>query len=119
TSANSASLLLRLECRKSPEFAKALVDLFASERTEALNAELLTAETPHYGTIDNRAVQFPDIEVPIAKIEALLCQISDETAGKAVAGASGIEHVREKVTGNHEQGIAADQHGSVFAAFNY
>ena len=59
------------------------------------------------------------IEMPVAKIETTLCQVTDESAGEAIAGARGIEYIFQKIARDHEQGIVAKQHGSVFAAFDH
>ena len=52
------------------------------------------------------------------EVEATLGQITDETAGKAVASTGGIKDVVEEVSGHHEEAIGTEEHRTVFAALN-
>src|SRR6185503_2521517 len=88
----SVAGLARLERGEGAELFEPRIDLRPLELAEAFHAELLAAETPHNGAVDHRPAQLAPADVVLFQVEALLRQVADETARKAIARAGGIEH---------------------------
>ncbi len=100
------------------EFFEAGVDFFASQGAEAVHAEFFAAETSHDGAVDDSSAEVAAAEVAGFEVEALGREIAEESARETVACACGVENVFEKVARHDEEGIAAEEHRSVFSAFN-
>src|SRR5437868_8568579 len=71
------------------QFAKDLeagVDLVASQRSQALGAEALDHKRPHDAAVEHGALQ--DLAVDFL----LRCQVTHESSGEGIAGASRVFH---------------------------
>src|SRR5438094_125291 len=108
-----------LERSELPELFEAAIDLTARQRTETVHTELLATVAAHHGPINHRAADLIVIYVAALQIDALPRHVSHESASKAIACASGIEHVLQKITGHHEMPVSAPQHGPVLAALDH
>src|SRR5579863_5883555 len=86
TASHSAREMERsVKVRQLAEEDEALVDLLAGERLNALGAKALDREGAHYAAVEHGAAEGGGGEF------ALRGEIAEETAGKAVARAGGID----------------------------
>src|SRR5579884_2108637 len=108
-----------LELCKTAELFKTAVDLSARQRAEPLHAETLATIAAHDGSVDHGPVQDSGIEVFVFEVKSALGEIADESSGEAVAGAGGIEHIIQQISGDDEVGVAPEQNGAVLSTFDH
>src|ERR1700722_20084585 len=109
---------ISLKIRESAEFFESGIDFGSREGAESLHAKAFATEAPHHGAKNDRAAQLADGDVFRLQVKALLSQVADESSGKTIAGSGGVENVVEKIAGDDEERIAAEQHRAVFAALD-
>jgi hypothetical protein len=84
---------MRSERSEFAELFEPGIDFGAVQDAETVDAEALAAEASHNGAVNDCAAQFAAGDVVGFKIETLLCEIADKSAGEAVAGSCGIERI--------------------------
>src|SRR5262245_23849008 len=89
------------------------VNLFRLELAQAVATELFDVVGSYDRAVDDGAAQRGLVDL------VGLRQIPHEAAREAVAGASRVEDVFERIGGDGKEGVRCKQGGSVFAAFDH
>src|SRR5262249_42812097 len=99
------------ERKHGPVFFQALVDLAAVGPFESLQAEAFHGQTGPPRPVSHGPAQ------AARRCAAVRFQVAENTAGKAVAGAGGVDDLRGGVRGYDGNSVLAKEHGAVLALF--